>query len=602
MLREWFIAEQSELRTAMAYDYDYRLVALSIVIAILAAYCAFDTFDRLNAASNRISRFAWLATGAVTLGGGIWSMHFIAMLAVEMDMAVRYDVTLTILSAAAAVVASGLAKSIVSKGTGNLPRIICGGVILGAGIGVMHYMGMSAMRMAASIKYDPLIFAVSIVVAVVLSSLSLRMLQYGYAARSLAVKSFGSVLMGASIASMHYTGMAATYYTPGESHVMASNMALSHHSMAIVIGSVAFVVTQLTLIASIVSRQFEEKDRELTSQGIYLEKVLENAVDGITLIKPNGEIIVANPVMEACFGYSESELIGHNISMLMDDENARRHDNYLRNAQGTELKIRGAVRELSARRKDGSDFPVDIAVSSIELPDGRYFMGIIRDITNRKSAEEERERLISELRYNRDLMEEQAAHANFLAEELNTQKQLVEENQKRSDYLARHDVLTQLPNRRYFFEYLEAVLCSPEPPDCTIAVLFIDLDKFKLVNDVMGHERGDNLLIQVAERIGQCIRETDMVARLGGDEFAVAARVINDEEAQMLADRICGSLQITVDTSGEPIVTGASIGVAIYPINGDNIDDLMKSADTAMYQAKNAGRNRVRLSGQAAGA
>ncbi len=601
MFFEWFITEQSEIRTAMTYKYDYWLVILSIVIATLAAYSAFDTFDRLNAARHQIAQIAWLSTGAVTLGGGIWSMHFIAMLAVEMDMVVHYDIALTILSAAVAIAASGLAMRIVSAGKKSVMRTLSGGVILGAGIGVMHYMGMAAMRMEASLQYDPLVFGISIIVAVVMSSLSLRLLDFGLAARSLAVKSCGAVLMGLSIASMHYTGMAATYFTPGEAHVMTSNMFLSHTALAMVVGGVAFIATQITLIASILSRQFEQKDRELTSQGLYLEKVLENAVDGITLIRPDGKIIVVNPVMEACFGYSKAELIGQNISMLMSDDNARHHNDYLRDAQTTKLKTLGTVRELSARRKDGSYFPIDIAVSSIELPDGRYFMGVLRDITERKATEDERDRLISELRFNRDLMVEQAQRANFLAEELSAQKRVAEANRKRSDYLARHDALTQLPNRRFFFEHLEKVLSSSIAPGCAVAVLFIDLDKFKMVNDVMGHERGDKLLIEVTKAISDCIRQTDMVARIGGDEFAVATNVVtsnDNSEARILAERICNSLRIPVDTDGEPIIIGASVGVAMYPIHGENIDDLMKSADAAMYQAKNAGRNRFRFSGQ----
>lgn len=428
MLHEWFITGDTPIRSAISYNYDDRLVLLSIIIAVLASYSGFDTLERFGAARRQITRVAWLATGAVTLGGGVWSMHFIGILAIEMDMAVHYDDALTLLSAAFAIVASGVAMRIVGAGDNTLAgktlaRIISGGVILGAGIGLMHYTGMSAMRMASNIRYDPLLFAVSIIVAVTLSSLALRVLVFGVESRSTMAQIGAAILMGLSIASMHYTGMAATYFIPGAEQSLLSGPGMDKQTMVIVIGGAVFIATQLILLVSITHRQFEQKDHELTSQGIYLEKIVDNAIDGIILIKPGGEIMSVNPVAEQYFGFSAPELIGRNISLLMSDDNASHHDRYLRDAQTVEPKILGRVRELNARRKDGSYFPIDLAVSSIDLPDGRYFMGVIRDISERMKAEEEREQLINELMFNKDLLEEQAANSVMLAEELNTQSE-----------------------------------------------------------------------------------------------------------------------------------------------------------------------------------
>jgi PAS domain S-box-containing protein len=193
--------------------------------------------------------------------------------------------------------------------------------------------------------------------------------------------------------------------------------------MAIIIGVGVFIATQLALIMSVVHRQFEQRDRKLASQGIYLEQIIDNASDGIILIKPNGEIMVVNPVIEHLFGFSASELIGRNVSLLMSDDNASHHDGYLHDAKTLEPNILGRVRELNARRKDGSYFPIDLTVNSVDLPDGRYFMGTIRDISERKRAEEERDQLINELRFNKERMEEQAGQTVQLAEKLNFQSE-----------------------------------------------------------------------------------------------------------------------------------------------------------------------------------
>ena len=210
MHHEWFITGDTPIWSAVTYEYDYWLVLLSIVIATLASYSGFDTLDRYGAAQRQVTRLAWLATGAVTLGGGVWSMHFVAMQAIEMDMGVRYNEVLTLLSATFAIVASGIAMRIVGVGEKTLVRVLVSGVILGSGIGLMHYSGMAAMRMAANIQYDPLLFTVSVIVAVTLSTLALRVLVFGVTSRLLLVKVGGAALMGMGIASTHYTGMAAT--------------------------------------------------------------------------------------------------------------------------------------------------------------------------------------------------------------------------------------------------------------------------------------------------------------------------------------------------------------------------------------------------------
>jgi len=168
MFNERFFADDMVFRSAAAFDYDYRFVLLSIVIAAIASYSGFDTIARFTAARHRVTRFAWCATGAVTLGVGIWSTHFIAMLAIQSDMVVRYDTSLMLLSAAIAVIASGCTLRIVGKEGRSFARVAVGGVVFGAGISLMHAIGMAGMHVGTGIRYDPLVLAMSIGVAVVL--------------------------------------------------------------------------------------------------------------------------------------------------------------------------------------------------------------------------------------------------------------------------------------------------------------------------------------------------------------------------------------------------------------------------------------------------
>ena len=205
-----------------------------------------------------------------------------------------------------------------------------------------------------------------------------------------------------------------------------------------------------------------------------------------------------------------------------------------------------------------------------------------------RSREEELRRHAHEIEYNQSFIEAHAAEMVALAEKISAQKSDIEESKRLSDYTANHDLLTGLPNRRNFQNKLAETIAEAERQGGEVGLIYIDLDKFKAVNDKLGHERGDALLQEVAERLRASLPADQVAARLGGDEFAVIVSapaglgaVVTD-----LAAALGESLKINVAMPEGAIVVGASLGFALFPQDGSNAADILRRADQAMYVAK----------------
>ena len=203
---------------------------------------------------------------------------------------------------------------------------------------------------------------------------------------------------------------------------------------------------------------------------------------------------------------------------------------------------------------------------------------------------------IDEIGYMKGLMEKQAADAIALAEDLSFQKQAMEASERRNEYLANHDTLTGLPNRRSFERQLSQLKELARARNGTMTLIFVDLDNFKTVNDTLGHMRGDELLVEVAAQLRGSTRDVDLIARLGGDEFAIVSTQFKhgrDAELRSLAERIRRALSIAVEAGGRVIPVSATLGIATYPADAADERKLLQCADRAMYAAKKHGRNRA---------
>lgn len=299
-------------------------------------------------------------------------------------------------------------------------------------------------------------------------------------------------------------------------------------------------------------QETRHSNAELTNSETRLRAIFDSVDEGIVTINSAGVIESFNPAMERIFGYQAGEVIGRNISMLMPEPVRSAHDGYVQSYLNTrQARIIGVGREVETLRKDGTTIPVEIRVSEIRLDSGQLFIGTLRDISARKQAEE------------------------------------------KIVHLATHDPLTDLPNRTLLNDRLEQAIAKAGRRNGKVAVLYLDLDDFKMINDTRGHDCGDQLLVEVTRRITGALRKEDTVARQGGDEFIVALPDIDDltdvrEVAQKLLDVLAAPYLIR----GQQLNTTASIGISLYPENGTDAGMLIRRSDSAMYCAKKAGRNK----------
>lgn len=294
----------------------------------------------------------------------------------------------------------------------------------------------------------------------------------------------------------------------------------------------------------------------------YMSVLLDYIPDAIVISNEQGEIIYINKVAVGLFGYQPNELIGKRIEILIP-QHLRQHHVTLREQYKENPVMREMGRNLTlyATNKSGRDIPVDISLSPLKTTSGFVFLSMVRDITSHK--------------YTQDYLEE-----------LN----------RTLAHLARHDPLTKLANRSHFIDSLQREISRSERHNLSLAVLFIDLDHFKEINDQQGHHIGDAVLIEVARRLEGCLRKEDFIARLGGDELAVILPEIkSSEHATLIANKIidqCNKSFLIEDLS---LKISASIGIAIAPKDATDPEALLKYADLAMYQAKNNGRNQYKV-------
>ncbi|MCK4162178.1 EAL domain-containing protein [Ralstonia pseudosolanacearum] len=419
----------------LAGSYHPLLVLFSLCVAILASYTALDMAGRIATARGRAAQW-WLAGGACAMGLGIWSMHFVGMLAFRLPIPLGYDPWITLASLLIAIALSAFALWLICQRRLPWPRLAGGALLMGAGVASMHYTGMAAMRMSPGILYDPALFCLSVVIAMLASGAALwiafRLRRQSRRVR--AMRAGAAVVMGLAIVGMHYTGMAAAGFPLGSICGAARGGAsASAEWLALVIIVVTLAVLAMALLISVLDLRMEAR----------------TAVLATSLAKAN--------------------------------------------------------RELA--------------------------------------------------------------------------------------YLALHDSLTKLSNRLLLEDRLDQAIQAAGRNRGSFALMFLDLDGFKAINDVYGHHAGDLLLADVARRIVACVRQQDTVARVGGDEFVVLAGVGEPADAGTLADALLAAVRAPFLVDGHALRVSTSIGIALYPDDGAGQHDLLTNADAAMYHAKGMGRD-----------
>ncbi|EPJ89614.1 MULTISPECIES: bifunctional diguanylate cyclase/phosphodiesterase [Pseudomonas] len=413
-------------------SYSPALVSISLFVAVLASYTALDLAGRIATAQGRATHL-WMTGGALAMGVGIWSMHFIGMLAFSLPVELGYDISITALSLLVAILSSGFALWLVSQPRLPAWQLAFGALIMGAGISTMHYTGMAALRMQPGIDYDPTLFGASLVIAVGASAAALwiafRLRQNTPHVRL--ARAGAAVVMGMAIVGMHYTGMAGARFSDGS--FCGSLDGLSGKGLDNLVLITTLAVLAIALLTSILDARLEARTAEL--------------------------------------------------------------------AQSLTL----ANRELTQ--------------------------------------------------------------------------------------LALHDPLTGLPNRVLLADRIDQAMHRVQGQGGCFALMFIDLDGFKPVNDAFGHHMGDLLLRDVALRLREDLRSQDTLARIGGDEFLLLVQLAEPDDALRLAARQVGLIGRTFRVAEHDLQISASVGIAVYPGNGQSAEELLMNADAAMYHAKGAGKN-----------
>jgi diguanylate cyclase (GGDEF)-like protein/PAS domain S-box-containing protein len=283
-----------------------------------------------------------------------------------------------------------------------------------------------------------------------------------------------------------------------------------------------------------------------------LRAMIDAAPDAVVSIDERGRIVEFNPAAERTFGYARAEVIGRDMqALLIPPDHRGNHGRGLASHSSSEAaSILNQRREVPALRKDGSTFPASIAVVCTRSEGATLYTAFLRDISESKAA------------------------------------------QQRLLLLAHYDSLTGLPNRVLFYDRLTQLLLQSQRNGWTGALLFIDLDRFKLVNDTLGHHGGDELLRQVALRLQDCLRPGDTVGRLGGDEFAlILANIAQPQDAELVAEKLMYAFRKPFEVGGHEIFVTVSVGITVFPGDGVDADLLIRHADAAMYRAKDEGRN-----------
>src|ERR1700686_4370461 len=521
-----------KIYNCIAYAHDLRLVGLAALVCVLASFAAINLLRHARKSRGHM-RGVWLAVSAISTGFGIWATHFIAMLAFTPGIPSGYNIILTILSLVAAILLTGAGLAVsLTPNWRHGPWI--GGAIVAGGIGAMKYTGLAPFQDTGIILSDPVLFAGSVVFGAAIGAIALPVGLHG---KNEKWKIGGAVLLTLAICSHHFTAMGAVSIIPGPS-IAVSESALPAGWLAVGVAIASFAIIGLALAGVVL----DIRDHRRSEIEVDRMRDLANAsVEGLLVC--DGEVIVSvNTSFAILTGLSTANLVGARLNRCFPNQVAR-----AKLLSGSSLPV-----ETDLRHLDGSMTPVELILRPIIFSGRPHHVVAVRDLQARKEAE------------------------------------------RHIHYLAHHDALTSLPNRNHFNARLDQELVALTRGE-SLAVLCLDLDRFKEVNDLFGHAAGDTVLQTVAARVTAVLDERQIMARLGGDEFAVLMPgVANPAAASRLAETILEALRTTSDAP-ETNSISTCIGIALYHDDATDRQSLLTHADTALYRAKTEGRNTYRF-------
>jgi diguanylate cyclase (GGDEF)-like protein len=520
----------------IADQHDLRLVILAALIALLGAYTGL-TLLRHAATFDARRRRPWLAAAAIAAGAGAWATHFVSMCAFVAGFEMRYAAGLTALSLLIVVFAAAVSFSAALASSSRLSQAAAGG-LFGLGVATMHYTGMAALAVPGLLDWDSALVATSFLAAIGLAALALPLCLGGPGQARLA----GAVALFAfAICALHFLGMAAlSFHFAGGAQAVGPGV-IAPSFLAVIIAIVCFVMLMLSLAALYLNQANATRSQ---AEQDNLRDLADIAVEGL-IVCDGPTLVSANSSFAQMTGYGDAAMRRLTIATLFEGG--------LFDTPHSCRTPGPMTGESVLVASGGERIPVEIVGKAISYAGKPHQVLALRDLRERRKAD---------------------AAIRFLAH---------------------NDSLTGVANRASFSARLLARFGEPARDTMGFAVFALDLDRFKEINDGLGHHTGDLLLKRVADRLRATVRDTDLVARLGGDEFAIlVSNHTNDEKALVLAKRIVEVVGRPYIIEGKIANIGASVGFALAPQDGVDPIELMKNADRALYRAKSSGKNTAR--------
>ncbi len=519
------------------------VVPLAALVCWVSIYTALRCVRQSRESQDR-GRWIWLAAAGFSAGAGVWCTHFIGMLGYDPGVVVGYDLRLTVLSLTVGIAACAGTLAVLRQSGGRGHAVIAG-VFFGLGVGAMHFSGMAGVDVPGILVWSQPLVLAALVIGASLAAASFAT----FASQRARANPIAATLLTAAIAGLHFTAMAAVEVIPDPTR-HGTGPALPSLTLAFGVAAVMLTILGFAILGLFADRM-RRANQALSASETRFRLLAENTSDVIIWSDLDTTRRYVSPAVKEVLGYEPEELVGTRPGDSVHPDDAQDYRKVLDDL--AQDRIANAVCQQRYRRKDGSYVWVEASFSRTKDPRtnrGSGYVVSLRDVTARKQAEL------------------QIAH------------------------MAVHDALTGLPNRLLFRDRLDQALAAAKRYGGGFAVLACDLDRFKAVNDTLGHPAGDKLLRVVADRLKGVICEVDTVARLGGDEFAIILAGLGAPKAvSSVAERVIEAVSRPVEIDGDTAGIGVSVGIALGTVETDDADELFKNADIALYRAKAAGRN-----------
>ncbi|WP_404464459.1 EAL domain-containing protein [Vreelandella aquamarina] len=538
--------------SALQGKHDVPLVILSWLVALAASYASLEIIRLVSSTSSSLWRRTWLTAGASVMGAGVWSMHFVGMHAYRLDFHVSHGHLLTLLSVLPAIVGSLVAMTLLCREPLSHRTLFLAGSSLGLGIGVMHYGGMAAMHMPATLYYALDLFLASLVVAVglgVLSAYAYRLCRMENGKARYQRYAFISALcISLAVSGMHYVAMQAAWFVPMDNAADHAHMEASHWLIYVISGAAVFAAL-LTVLAIKIQRRLQDSERHGHMTQRRLLEVIAALQDGVVLFDDSARIRLCNNAFEQLTGMTHAQLMDADITQVPYAKDSQALTPTIHRALVSQGEWSGMV---TALRTNGDEYPAWLSISRVNYAHSkdRDYVALLSDRTDEQNA------------------------------------------QQRIRYLAYHDMLTGLPNRLALQEYLTTHLEDTRHKGHYSVLALLDVNRFKVLNDSMGQDIGDELLRQLGSRLQQAGKQV-VAARLDGNEFALCLTLTAtdqteaERQAHQHIEAVQASLVADYQLHGHTYPCKINVGMLIFcPREIESVGQLFKRAGLALLEAK----------------